>query len=116
MGKKKDTYTWIVHVSHISRCLKGSSVEEVQIRPGKYISIYSVVLRLKMVETGQKKYQGYLISTCCFIKHLKTAMKKQRLQNEITRKQDDNMKASVLCLYNTHVVRKIKAANYLTIQ
>lgn len=68
-----------------------------------------------MIETGQKKYQGYLISMCCFIKHLKMAMKKQRLYSEITREQDDNMKASVLCLYNTHVVRKIKAANCLTI-
>lgn len=42
-------------------------------------------------------------------------MKKQRLQNEISRQQDDSIKDSVLCLYNTHVVRKIKAANYLTV-
>lgn len=94
---------------------RGSSVQEVQSRPGKYISIYSVVLRVKTMETGQKNYQGYLISECCFIKHLKMAVKKQRFQNEITREQDDNMKASVLALYNTQVVRKIKAANYLTI-
>lgn len=33
----------------------GSFAQEVQNRVGNYISIYSTVLRLKMIETGQKK-------------------------------------------------------------
>lgn len=78
-GEKKETYTGLSMLATSLIALKWSSVQEVQSRPGKYISIYSVVLRLKMIESGQKKYQGYLISMCCFIKHLKMAMKKQRL-------------------------------------
>lgn len=33
----------------------GSFAEEVQNRAGNFISIYSIVLRLKTIETGQKK-------------------------------------------------------------
>lgn len=33
----------------------GSCAEEVQNRAGELISIYSIVLRLKTIETGQKK-------------------------------------------------------------
>lgn len=33
----------------------GSFAQEMQNRAGNYISIYSIVLRLKTIDTGQKK-------------------------------------------------------------
>lgn len=55
VGKKRKLKPALCTLPAFLMASNGSFAQEVQNRAGNYISIYSTVLRLETIETGQKK-------------------------------------------------------------